>query len=308
MPRRWVILGLFFWNGLAPPADAWNKAGHMVSAAIAYAVLRDDAPAAIAGTVALLQSHPDYEPFWRKRLEEVAEEDRDLLLFMLAARWADDIRANPTFHHGEWHYINFPFKPVGQPESVRPKPPAEINILRAYALNSEQLKRATQPAERAVALAWIFHLIGDVHQPLHTTSLFTEQYPEGDRGGNWFYIRVRPGAAVISLHAFWDDLIIGRDDFQAVRNRATELRLRREFRRENLSELAETDFEKWAKGESFRLACEVAYWNGTLEGSATPANGPVLPPGYVNLAKGVAERRIVLAGYRLADVLARLRD
>jgi len=32
-------------------------------------------------------------------------------------------------------------------------------------------------------LTWLFHLIGDIHQPLHSTALFsTKLFPEGDRG------------------------------------------------------------------------------------------------------------------------------
>ena len=34
-------------------------------------------------------------------------------------------------------------------------------------------------------MCWIFHLVGDLHQPLHSTALFSERgFPTGDRGGN----------------------------------------------------------------------------------------------------------------------------
>ena len=40
---------------------------------------------------------------------------------MLAARWADDIRTRDASEsHLAWHLINWPFKPEGEPESVRP--------------------------------------------------------------------------------------------------------------------------------------------------------------------------------------------
>jgi hypothetical protein len=61
----------------------------------------------------------------------------------------------------------------------------------------------------------------------------------------------------------------------------------------------------WAKPESYDLARSVAYRNGAVQGSANENNGEPLPPGYLNRAKPVAERRIVLAGYRLADLLKR---
>jgi S1/P1 Nuclease len=43
---------------------------------------------------------------------------------------------------------------------------------------------------KAIALAWLFHLVGDIHQPLHTAQLFTTEYPQGDRGGNEICVRV----------------------------------------------------------------------------------------------------------------------
>src|SRR5262245_46972007 len=58
------------------------------------------------------------------------------MLFMQAARWADDIRANDKQHHrGAWHYINWPFKPEGQPVNVEIKEPEPVNILTALAEN-----------------------------------------------------------------------------------------------------------------------------------------------------------------------------
>ena len=42
-----------------------------------------------------------------------------------------------------------------------------MDALEAIAWNSEVLKRSKDAGERAVALCWILHLVGDVHQPLH---------------------------------------------------------------------------------------------------------------------------------------------
>jgi S1/P1 Nuclease len=85
----------------------------------------------------------------------------------------------------QWHYINWPFKPEGQPESVQVRPPEPVNILTALAENVSVVKNGKGDPERtAIALAWLFHLVGDVHQPLHTAQLFTADYPKGDRDGN----------------------------------------------------------------------------------------------------------------------------
>jgi hypothetical protein len=107
--------------------------------------------------------------------------------------------------------INLPYKPEGQPGSVQTVEPPPENVLSAYQANLD-IVRGTAPGDRAVALCWVFHLLGDMHQPLHTIKLFTTQFPapEGDRGGTRFYIRVKPtNATTISLHAFWDDLVLG---------------------------------------------------------------------------------------------------
>jgi hypothetical protein len=42
---------------------------------------------------------------------------------MLAARWADHIRTRDRAQHrGPWHYVDFPFKLEGEPESIETKP------------------------------------------------------------------------------------------------------------------------------------------------------------------------------------------
>jgi hypothetical protein len=92
------------------------------------------------------------------------------------------------------------------------------------------------------------------------------------------------------------------------RNEATALRSRHEFQRGQLTELASTGFESWAK-ESFEIAAKIAYRNGGLIGNprdgnkdcTTVAAAAVLPPGYVVSASRIADRRLILAGYRLAD-------
>jgi hypothetical protein len=91
------------------------------------------------------------------------------------------------------------------------------------------------------------------------------------------------------------------------------LRNRQEFQRGQLTELANTDFESWAK-ESYEIAAKIAYQNGVPIGSprgssmdcATAAAAPVPPAGYAAIARRIADRRMILAGYRLADLLRRL--
>src|SRR5262245_54479824 len=110
MQRLLLTLAVYF--AISVPAYAWNKAGHMVSAAIAHAVLKQEHPEAIPKIVALLKQHPQYESTWAKRLDDLqvpSEENREIYLFMLAARWPDDIRDTSEYHHGDWHFISLPY-------------------------------------------------------------------------------------------------------------------------------------------------------------------------------------------------------
>ena len=65
----------------------------------------------------------------------------------------------------------------------------------------------------------------------------------------------------MDLHRFWDGVITSSSNLTRLRNEATALRNRQEFQRSQLTELANTDFESWAK-ESFEIATKFAYQNG----------------------------------------------
>lgn len=307
-----LTLAIFSLFLLPSPAFAWNKAGHMVTGAIAYSELQQNDPQALARVISILKEHPDFNGSWSSQIDQNSDStlNPDQVLFMLATRWSDDIRSNADFDRPEWHYINFPYKPASQPASVSVRNPdldADI-IINAFQENLNIVRNSPNDSEQAIALCWLFHLVGDVHQPLHTVALFTTEYSDGDRGGTRFYIRARQNSQPISLHKFWDDLILGSARFRTGSNRATELRLSPSYRRNALSELSETQFDNWAKPESFEIAKEFAYRNGTILGSPDKDSAEVLPADYASSVKKIAERRAVLAGYRIADLLQQSDD
>jgi hypothetical protein len=127
---------------------------------------------------------------------------------------------------------------------------------------------------------------------------------EGDAGS----------AQPMDLHRFWDGVITSSRNLTRRRNEATALRSREEFQRSQLTELANTDFGSWAQ-ESFEIATKIAYRNGgrieiPKSGAmdcAMVAAAPVLSAGYVVSASRIADRRITVAGYRLADLLTQIR-
>jgi hypothetical protein len=112
----------------------------------------------------------------------------------------------------------------------------------------------------------------------------------------------------MDLHRFWDGVITSSQNLTRLRNEATALRNRQEFQRSQLTELANTEFESWAK-ESFEIATKIAYRNNGRIGlrkrglwtARWSQRLPVLPVGYFVSASRIGDRRIILAGYRLAD-------
>jgi hypothetical protein len=117
----------------------------------------------------------------------------------------------------------------------------------------------------------------------------------------------------MDLHRFWDAVITSSQNLARLRNEATTLRNRQAFQRGQLTELASTEFESLAK-ESYEIATTIAYRNGGRIGipkggnndCTTLAAAPALPAGYVVNASRIANRRMVLAGYRLEDLITRI--
>jgi S1/P1 Nuclease len=116
----------------------------------------------------------------------------------------------------------------------------------------------------------------------------------------------------MDLHRFWDGVITSSSNLTRLRNEATALRNREGFQRSQLTELANTDFGSWAE-ESFEIASKIAYRNGQIgipKGENKDCRdvkaAPVLPVGYVVSASRIADRRMILVGYRLAAVLRRV--
>ena len=53
-------------------------------------------------------------------------------------------------------------------------------------------------------MRFIIHYVGDLHQPLQSTSRVNHEYPKGDRGGTSVYLPDREGAK--NLHSVWDSV------------------------------------------------------------------------------------------------------
>jgi hypothetical protein len=111
-----AIVAIFIGSPLQ--VAAWNAPTHMVT--IAYRILESESPRTVSVIKTLLEKHPWYADRWRDDVEKLPESQRGEMLFMLAARWADDIRMQAKLQREvKWHYINFPFKPASEPEDIK---------------------------------------------------------------------------------------------------------------------------------------------------------------------------------------------
>lgn len=285
-------------------AWAWSRTGHMIAASIAYRSLPEDLQAEYTDW---LRHHPDFDRWHADYASVTGGIPLGEYLFMRASVWPDEIRGRRNgppspYNHPTWHYTNFPLnKEAGFP--VEPTLTPENDVLFGIPESERVMSSDTTSAvEKAAHLSWLLHLIGDLHQPLHAVALVNETYPNGDRGGNDFFIRVSADAPPFRLHGFWDGLF-GRDDnSRLIHNEA--IRLSALFPQDDLAELQETTTHGWAM-ESRALAIAHVYLEGNLEGRdrATQAEAVVAPEGYTKQAKEVAERQVTLAGYRLAQRL-----
>ncbi len=326
--------------GSVGSAWAWNDAGHLIVARIAWERLDE---AQREKVVTLLKAHPHRDELLLKN--RPADVTDDEWMFLRAAVWCDHVRpprnfprdqiaTHPIhkFHRGPWHYVNYPYK-AGQSQSALPAQPIAgegpnaTNILEQLDLSMQVLsgEAASDPGRdadvtdaqnKAVRLCWLFHLIGDLHQPLHTTTLVDEQkFPTGansDLGGNLIGIRSHIGAPPYKLHAFWDDRLGTDSHFPTVKAQAESLARNPRFADGQLPEFAQhRSFESWA-AESYLAAktnvyrdghLEFALWDDFDQRRITADDVPILLQGVEAKANTLARRRVVLAGYRLAEKL-----
>ena len=124
--------------------------------------------------------------------------------------WGDDIRTDRP-ETANWHFINFPVKEDAYDLAVVCKAtPTGDCIVAALQRNRATLTCPSGDAARRDALKWAVHLVGDLHQPLHT---ITEE-----RGGNGIRVDVdirngkcpkcAPRRTTDNLHAVWDSGLI----------------------------------------------------------------------------------------------------
>jgi hypothetical protein len=166
---------------------------------------------------------------------------------------------------------------------------------------------------------------------LHCATLFSEQFPAapghqlGDVGGNLLVLKIEGRST--RLHSYWDELpgdlsggvMVNTPDhekklYAMVKQNTERFRDPEAFGKDKFPQLMQKEFQGWAD-ESFKLAKDVAYMDGdkVLQGvrvnfgATLPANPPfAASDDYVKNARTNADKQVVLAGFRLTDLLTAL--
>lgn len=254
---------------LASPAAAWTDYGHALVAEVAWQQM---SPGARAWVERRLAEHPEVRDL------------RD------AGLWPDAIKRRRP-ETSPWHYVNLPVVRQGHD----PQPLDEPNLFQALEV-SLGVAAGDEPImgfDRAGWLCWLVHLVADAHQPLHAASLFSPEFPEGDRGGTEFLVWVDD--ELRTLHFVWDTAALTRVDRPGdaeLVEAAADLRAR-------FPAPEQHEFRAWID-ESHALARDVVY-PGLRQGQR-------LDEAYRQTARELCDRRIAEAGYRLAAVLEELAE
>lgn len=314
---------------LAPGVvQGYNAAGHKIIAEIAWQKLSVEDRRSICET---LRAHPRFaEDFKEAMVEEVGGRGVDVenhWIFCHAATWPDIARGIPAadrgeFHRPRWHYINLPvFLNPTQAADFIGRLPANVEFELSSDVDEESLNgvqavknslnllsdSSATKETRAIHYCWLLHVVADLHQPLHTSALFTsELFPTGDQGGNKITVK-REGNAGNGqkLHALWDGFLGRGASFNSVQSKASQL-VSDHPALFNIPPLP-LPFDVWTT-QTQSVALESAY--GPIladveeaEEAGEPLETIELPEAYFRTGGEVTRRQAVLAGVRLAGVL-----
>ncbi|WP_336966164.1 S1/P1 nuclease [Sphingobium aquiterrae] len=213
------------------PALAWWEYGHETIAQIAQANVTPRTRAAIA---ALLRHAPD-----------MATPTCPLKTIENASVWPDCIKElkDRFSYQYNWHYQNVD---ICKPFDLKAACPDGNCVSAQIDRNARLLKDRTLPArERLMALAFLVHFVGDLHQPLHAGD-------NGDLGGN----RVKADYGIVqnnrlNLHSIWDGYL-------AERGISAPPSLVRHYSAEEKTAMGGGTTEDWSR-ESWALSRDMAY-------------------------------------------------
>jgi hypothetical protein len=205
--------------------------------------------------------------------KKIVNQYLDGMTFEDAANWMDDIKSDKKYDYmRKLHYIN-----ADRGQSIAPN--SEENIVGALTKTIEELKnyKSLSKEDIKIKICIIFHLIGDLHQPLHVG------YGE-DRGGNNYQINFYGKGT--NLHSFYDSGII---EYKGLT--LSECLKAKKYTKEELSEIEKIDVVNWANQSRSYLKIIYNTGNHKIDDAYIDNNYPII------------QEQILKAGIRLSSVL-----
>lgn len=246
--KKNIILSCFVIVLLPSSIFAWGAKGHKIVAAIAKQCLD-------------------------KHTADSVQKYLGVMSFEEASVWMDEVRSEREYDYLKpWHYVN-----VEKDKTyVKTKDPEVVNEIE-IAIATLKEKGVRDKDRINFALKVIFHLIGDIHQPLHCG------YAE-DKGGN--KIEVQYMGKGSNLHKVWDSEII--EDVNITLSDC--LKLANTLSANEKKKMQNNNVEVWMT-EARELLPEVYNFETKIKQD------------YIDKNKPVIEKQLVRAGIRLAMVL-----
>lgn len=297
-------------------ADAWWQTGHHVIAVLAYELLP---PEDREELLEILKSHPRFaEDFTAP--ENIQGDPESIARWQIgcAGYWPDVARDHDEWNRPNWHYQLGSTLVLGKRSDVEvPKNPGplpkdadletrELYIAQAIELCKSVLADKTRSnQDRALAICWLCHLVGDSHQPCHAGSLYAAKVlPDGDRGANSIPVKGKR-----NMHAIWDSLLGDNATPNNVRKRVLEIMDNDELMASAKEQGKDLNVETWLS-ESRTYAKQYVYVPEVIRSVQVGMRGlteevePVaLEEEYFTKAGSIAQERGALAGVRLQHIL-----
>ncbi|WP_211443151.1 S1/P1 nuclease [Collimonas humicola] len=262
-------------------ALAWGDEGHMVVGLIASNYLTDNVRSQVDAILANDSSG--------LTAGDIASE----------ATWADKYR-NSHRETAAWHFVDteisdgdidaacfgHPSLPANTPASGGVAQDCVVDKVDQFAL--ELRDPNTDPAERLLALQFLLHFVGDMHQPLHSSD-------SHDRGGNDETVSAT-GIAAGKLHAYWDTAFVNK--LGTDQNKVASALIAK-ITKAQIAQWQQQTPRDWSL-EAFDLARTDAYGKLPTPGSTGKYK---LPASYVSNATSVVALQLSRAGVRLAKIL-----
>lgn len=288
--RVFILLGVVVALSSPPRVFGWSRTGHQAVALIAERRLSE---------ATLAQVHAILGP--GVGLADIAGCADNIK--RRAIKCADSFQVARDPSSRRQHYINISIKDSPDLSAImaycRIRGSARACIIDQIQDGLAVLKDpAATRAQKQIALMFIVHFVGDLHQPLHN-AFEVDAKGRGDGGGNgaevWF-MQSAKAKTPTNLHHVWDNVI---------ESDAALKRMGAEALAEGLSvEIQSKDAAAWSKASAAESALESFLIAKTLIYPAYHAPGGTKPGhDYQTRMRPVAREQVAKAGVRLAAML-----